>query len=343
MSANMKFTVLLATLFFLAFFSLPAAAGADFVRGDANDDGSIDITDGVFTLNWLFAGGADPGCLSAADANDNGQVDLSDAVYTLGFLFMGGRAPPAPFPGCGPDSTADGLGCAASSRCGDGDDGEPCEASVDGVCFPAAGGSFPGVLYNHGGMGDSVGGDPAGTCEALAAAGYVGYSKLRRPLTPLQPGREDAAAGLEELLEVSCLDRERLAVMGFSRGALLSLDLAISNPRLFDAVVLMAPAPANGIIWDLLEDPRLASVTAEFLVMVSENDQCQGADHYAIAERVEEELRAAGLQVTFVPLPPLPQERCGHYLFDTVSDYCEVSEEFCYWSQAMSFLDEHVR
>ena len=339
MKPAVTFTILLV----LSFFSSLPAGGADFIRGDANDDGSIDITDGVFILDWLFAGGSEPGCLSAADANDNSSVDLSDAIYTLGFLFLGGRAPGEPFPGCGRDPTEDGLGCAVSTQCGGGDAGEFCEASAAGICFPAARGSFPGVLYNHGGRGDSVGGDPAGTCEALAAAGYVGHSKLRRPLTPIPPGQEDVAEGLEELLEVRCLDRERLAVMGFSRGALLSLDLAIANPRLFDAVVLMAPAPANGMIWTLLEDPRLTNVTAEFLVMVSENDQCQGADHYAIAERVEEELRAAGLQVTFVPLPPLPQERCGHYLFDTVSDYCEVSEDFCYWRQAMSFLAERLR
>ena len=339
----MKSITIFTILFASAFFSPLSAGGADFVRGDANDDGAIDITDGVFTLNWLFAGGSEPGCLSAADANDNGQVDLSDAVYTLGFLFMGGRAPADPFPDCGEDPTADELGCARSARCGDAVAGEPCEAGTAGICFPADRGMFPGVLYNHGGLGDAIGGDPGATCEALAAAGYVGHSKLRRPLVPLPPGREDVAEGLDELLEVSCIDREKLAVMGFSRGGLLSLDLAISNPQLFDAVILMAPAPANGMIWRLLDDPRLADVTAEFLVMVSQNDQCQGADHVAISTRVVTELRAAGLGVTFVELPPLPGGRCGHYLFDTVSDYCEDSADLCYWRRAVSFLDEHVR
>ena len=339
----MKPTAIFTILLGLAFFSPLGAAGADFVRGDANDDGSIDITDGVFTLNWLFAGGSEPGCLAAADANDNSSVDLSDAIYILGFLFMGGRPPAMPFPDCGGDPTEDGLGCARSTQCGGGVVGEPCEAGTAGICFPGDRGAFPGVLYNHGGLGDAIGGDPGATCEALAAAGYVGHSKLRRPLVPLPPGREDVAEGLAELLEVSCLDRERLAVMGFSRGGLLSLDLAISNPRLFDAVILMAPAAANGMIWRLLDDPRLSDVTAEFLVMVSENDQCQGADHVAISTRVVAELRAAGLQVTFAEFPALPGGRCGHYLFDTVEDYCEDTAELCYWRRAMSFLEEHLR
>jgi hypothetical protein len=81
-----------------------------FVRGDANEDGVVDVADPVYTLSFLFSSG--PGiCLDAMDANDDGLVNIADAVYKLSFLFSGGPAPPAPYPGMGADPTADPLGC----------------------------------------------------------------------------------------------------------------------------------------------------------------------------------------------------------------------------------------
>ena len=35
---------------------------ARFRRGDSNDDGARDITDAIFTFNYLFLGGRVPGC-----------------------------------------------------------------------------------------------------------------------------------------------------------------------------------------------------------------------------------------------------------------------------------------
>jgi hypothetical protein len=84
-----------------------------FKRADANADRSVDITDPVQVLGYLFLGGAEPACLDAADANDDNAVDISDASAILGYLFLGGDPPPAPGPfACGPDPTASGLaGC----------------------------------------------------------------------------------------------------------------------------------------------------------------------------------------------------------------------------------------
>ena len=92
-------------------------AGGSFLRGDGNGDGTIDLTDAVYTLNYLFLGGAVPACLDAADADDSEEVQLTDAIYTLGFLFSGGAPPPAPYPDCGEDPTAEGLDCASRGSC----------------------------------------------------------------------------------------------------------------------------------------------------------------------------------------------------------------------------------
>jgi hypothetical protein len=84
-----------------------------FRRGDCNDDGTVDISDGICALNWLFADGSTPGCIAALNTNGDSDVDLSDAVWLLNYLFGGGPAPADPFPGCGPGSLAadDALGC----------------------------------------------------------------------------------------------------------------------------------------------------------------------------------------------------------------------------------------
>lgn len=85
-----------------------------FVRGDANGDGGVDVSDAVSLLEHLFVFGSIP-CRDAGDANDDGSLDISDAIYVLSYLFGGGATPAAPFPDCGADPTPDGaapLSCA---------------------------------------------------------------------------------------------------------------------------------------------------------------------------------------------------------------------------------------
>jgi CD109 antigen len=82
-----------------------------FVRGDSNEDGEVNLSDAVNTLNHLFLGGPRPPCMDAADSDDDGVVNITDPIYLLQFLFLGGVEPPPPFPEAGPDSTEDGLDC----------------------------------------------------------------------------------------------------------------------------------------------------------------------------------------------------------------------------------------
>ena len=55
-------------------------AGARLVRGDSNSDGSINLTDGVIPLIFLFSGGAPPACMDSADANAPGNIEITDAL-----------------------------------------------------------------------------------------------------------------------------------------------------------------------------------------------------------------------------------------------------------------------
>ncbi|MEM7164385.1 MAG: SdrD B-like domain-containing protein [Planctomycetota bacterium] len=87
-------------------------ANVDFVRGDSNDDGIVDVSDVVFVARWVAAAGVPGGCYDAADTNNDVNVDLADAVFLAMYLFAHGPVPAAPFPACGP-----GRGCLSFANC----------------------------------------------------------------------------------------------------------------------------------------------------------------------------------------------------------------------------------
>jgi hypothetical protein len=88
-----------------------AASITSFVRGDSNNDGKVDIGDGIYTNNYLFLAGLEPVCLDAADADDSGLIDVSDPIYTWNHLFRSGPGIPEPFPDAGLDASPDELTC----------------------------------------------------------------------------------------------------------------------------------------------------------------------------------------------------------------------------------------
>lgn len=89
----------------------------DFRRGDANQNGGIEIADAILILATLFQGEEPVNCWKAADLDDNGAVQLTDAVDLLTYLFLGGREPPEPFKSCGRDANEDSLTCLGFAAC----------------------------------------------------------------------------------------------------------------------------------------------------------------------------------------------------------------------------------
>jgi hypothetical protein len=74
----------------------PACAGGTFHRGDADDNGQLQLTDAIRILGVLFLGQGVITCTDAADADDNGSLQLTDAIRVLGVLFLGQGTIPAP-------------------------------------------------------------------------------------------------------------------------------------------------------------------------------------------------------------------------------------------------------
>ncbi len=64
-----------------------------FLRGDANKDGSVSLSDIVYLISYLFKFGSAPEPIQSGDANCDGQVSLSDIVYLIVYLFKFGPAP----------------------------------------------------------------------------------------------------------------------------------------------------------------------------------------------------------------------------------------------------------
>jgi hypothetical protein len=81
--------------------SLEAEPTALFLRGDANCDGALNMSDPVSTLNMLFLSGPGACCGAASDANGDLVIDLTDPIVLLSHLFWGADPLAHPFPDCG--------------------------------------------------------------------------------------------------------------------------------------------------------------------------------------------------------------------------------------------------
>ena len=81
-----------------------------FSRGNINTDDSLDLSDAISLLGFIFFGEPIP-CLAAADINDDEVIDLTDPILLLDYLYTSGEAPFAPFPDCGIDPTVGEMEC----------------------------------------------------------------------------------------------------------------------------------------------------------------------------------------------------------------------------------------
>jgi hypothetical protein len=65
----------------------------DFLAGDADGSGEIDIDDIVFLVSFIFASGPAPDPFKSGDADCSFHIDVDDAVYLIEHVFLLGPAP----------------------------------------------------------------------------------------------------------------------------------------------------------------------------------------------------------------------------------------------------------
>jgi hypothetical protein len=67
--------------------------GCCVIPGDANHDGSRDISDLTYFVDFMFGGGPAPICQEEFDNDGNCSQDISDLTYYVDFMFGGGPDP----------------------------------------------------------------------------------------------------------------------------------------------------------------------------------------------------------------------------------------------------------
>lgn len=197
------------------------------------------------------------------------------------------------------------------------------------LCTPAGKGPFAAVIYNHGGVGSEVGGAPRETCEALAAEGLVGFSPIRRQTESLEGHLADIFAATDYVKGLPLVNKDKIAMIGFSRGAVLTL-LAIAKRKDLKAGIVMAPAV--GVLDEVFE--QVPQISAPVLVLVAANDiERRGGrirNHVSASREVVSALKKEGKNSTLIVYPPYKEN--GHRLFFEIGPY---------WKDIIDFLETH--
>ncbi len=92
------------------------AIGTEFIRGDCNGDGVVNIGDPTRIMNILF-GVDSTDCEDSCNANGDSAFDIADSLYILSWLFHSTAPPAAPWPNCGIDLNVDALWCLTHAGC----------------------------------------------------------------------------------------------------------------------------------------------------------------------------------------------------------------------------------
>jgi len=77
----------------LGFWHILGGLAQEYMCGDANSDGSKNISDAMYILNYVFIEGDPPNPIEIADVNCDDKVNISDAYYIVNYAFSGGTAP----------------------------------------------------------------------------------------------------------------------------------------------------------------------------------------------------------------------------------------------------------
>ncbi len=64
-----------------------------YVPGDADGNGSLNISDAVRLINYIFSSGLPPSPVEAGDCNCDTKISVSDPVYLINYIFGDGSVP----------------------------------------------------------------------------------------------------------------------------------------------------------------------------------------------------------------------------------------------------------
>ena len=160
-------------------------AAVDFLRGDANSDGVVSLSDAQFIHNYVFRAGSASECIAAMNANDDAKVNIADPIWIINYLFRNGPEMLAPFPEAGPDPN--GFFSGPCDSYGNGSSLEDASAEVFVLDAVARGGA------------DSTVSVILGLASSNPAAGYAATLRTSDVLfaLPESPERSQDLTGVE--------------------------------------------------------------------------------------------------------------------------------------------------
>ncbi len=201
------------------------------------------------------------------------------------------------------------------------------------VCWPEGNGPFPVVIYNHGLIVDRAGYQNAsargydlnGFCHALARDGFLAFVPIRGTGVRNIPGHaEEVSRAIDYVKTLSEVDPSRIALMGFSRGGLLTLMVGVERQDL-KSLVILAPAPGRGHFAAAVKQVHTLKIPVLLLVEASDEEII-----LADFQLLKETLRVDRKEARIIRY----DQGGGHRLFWSV-DY--------YWKDVRAFLRETLR
>jgi dienelactone hydrolase len=162
------------------------------------------------------------------------------------------------------------------------------------LCRPEGKGPFPAVVHNHGVGVDTVGYQKAlrrgynlpAICKELAAAGFLTFVPIRQGgpgLRNLPPHKAQVLEAIDYVKHLPDVDPSRIALIGNSRGALLTLMVGVEEPDL-KALVIMAPAEIGRNFSNALS--QISSLNAPVLLLVEASDTPEFQNNFDTLDRV---------------------------------------------------------
>jgi dienelactone hydrolase len=208
------------------------------------------------------------------------------------------------------------------------------------LCRPEGTGPFPAVIFSHGrAIRDPQPFETAEEligkhlCQKLASDGFLAFVPIRD--FDRRDGRENILHNLAELLEavdyvksLPDVDPNRVALMGHSRGALLTLMAGVERTDL-KALVIAAPAEIRPYFSQAVA--RIASLNTPVLLLVEVSDE---RGRLGAVNFLDDALKKRGKEVRTIRY----DRGGGHHLFTTKA----AAFDWYWWNDLRAFLREKL-
>ena len=204
------------------------------------------------------------------------------------------------------------------------------------LCRPEGKGPFPAVVYSHGQVAtpqmlkQAQEGGWKRTCQRLAADGFLAFVPIREFYSDRKPpqvpsNRNELSQIVEHVKSLPDVDPSRVALMGHSRGGLLTLMVGVERKDL-KALVITAPADIRPYFSQGVA--RVSLISAPVLLMVEVSDEMGSLGAVNV---LDEALKKQGKEVRTIRY----DRGGGHFLF-------VGSGDLYWWDDVRAFLREKL-